>query len=77
MQGEDDGGEKRILIAATIAVVAVMVFGGSAFAGTILRATLTGAAEVPGPGDPTAAGGPGSISCPSKSRSVTGSPYPI
>jgi len=49
-------GKTRILIAATIAVVAVMVFGGPALAGTILRATLTGAAEVPGRGDPDGSG---------------------
>ena len=49
-------GKKRILVAATIALVAVMVFGGAAFAGTILRANLTGAAEVPGPGDPDGSG---------------------
>jgi hypothetical protein len=49
-------GKRKILIAATIAVVGLMAFGGSALAGTILTATLTGAAEVPGPGDPDGSG---------------------
>jgi hypothetical protein len=51
----NDAGEKKILIAATIAVVGLIAFGGSALAGTILTATLTGEAEVP-PGDPNGTG---------------------
>jgi hypothetical protein len=50
-------GEKQILIAATIAVVGDMAFGGVALAaGTILTATLTGAAEVPGSDVPNGSG---------------------
>ncbi len=45
-----------MLIAATLVAVGVMVTGGVAAAGTRLEATLTGAAEVPGPGDPDGTG---------------------
>ena len=50
-------GKKRIFIAATIAVIGLMVFGGVALAGTMLTAAdMTGAKEVPGPGDPDGSG---------------------
>jgi CHRD domain-containing protein len=54
-------GRRKILMAAMIAVVGLMAFGGSALAGTILTATLTGAAEVdeegnPNQGDPDGSG---------------------
>jgi hypothetical protein len=41
-----------LLVAATLALVGVMVFGGPALAGTMLTATLTGEAEVDGAGNP-------------------------
>jgi len=54
-------GERKMLIAATIAVVGLMAFGGSALAGTILTANMTGAQEVdnmgtPNQGDPNGTG---------------------
>ena len=49
-------GKKRIFIAATIAVIGLMVFGGVALAGTMLTANMTGPNEVPGPGDPEGTG---------------------
>ena len=49
-------GKKRVLIAATLAMAGVMFFGVPALAGTMLTATLSGAAEVPGPGDPDSSG---------------------
>ncbi len=59
---------KRIFIAATIAVIGLMVFGGVALAGTMLTATLTGAAEVPGPGDPDGSGNASLNLMPKKER---------
>ena len=44
-------GKKRILVAATIAVIGLMVFGGVALA-AMLTADLTGEAEVDGAGNP-------------------------
>ena len=44
-------GKKRILVAATLAVVGIMAFGVPALAGTMLTANMTGPNEVPGPGD--------------------------
>jgi hypothetical protein len=61
-------GKKRIFIAATIAVIGLMVFGGVALAGTMLTATLTGAAEVPGPGDPDGSGNASLNLMPKKER---------
>lgn len=49
-------GKKRVLIVATLVAVGVLAIGGVAAAGTMLEATLTGAAEVPGPGDPDGTG---------------------
>ena len=46
-------GKKRIFIAATVAVIGVLAFGGVALAGTMLSASpLTGAAEVDSMGNP-------------------------
>jgi hypothetical protein len=46
-------GKKRIFIAATVAMVGILAFGGVALAGTMLSATpLTGEAEVDGAGNP-------------------------
>jgi hypothetical protein len=49
-------GEKRVLVAATLVMAGIMVFGSPALAATMLTATLSGAAEVPGPGDPDGSG---------------------
>ena len=50
-------GKKRIFIAATLVVVGIIAFGGVALAGTMLTAAdMTGAKEVPGPGDPDGSG---------------------
>ena len=49
-------GKKRLLVAATFALIGIMAFGVPALAGTMLTASLTGAAEVPGPGDPDGSG---------------------
>ena len=49
-------GKKRIFIAATVAVIGVLAFGGVALAGTMLTANMTGPNEVPGPGDPEGTG---------------------
>ena len=49
-------GKKRIFIAATVAVIGVLAFGGVALAGTMLTANMTGANEVPGPGDTNGSG---------------------
>ena len=45
-------GKKRLFIAATVAVIGLMVFSGVALAGTMLSATLTGEAEVNAAGTP-------------------------
>jgi hypothetical protein len=46
-------GKKRVFIATTLVAVGVMLIGGVALAaGTMLEATLTGAAEVNSAGDP-------------------------
>lgn len=44
-------GKKRMLFAAALALIGILAFGGAALAGTMLTASLTGANEVPGPGD--------------------------
>lgn len=44
-------GKKRLLVVAVLALVGVMAFGVPALAGTMLTAKMTGAKEVPGPGD--------------------------
>ena len=45
-------GKKKIFVAAVMVLVGLVAFGGTALAaGTLLTATLSGAAEVPGPGD--------------------------
>jgi hypothetical protein len=49
-------GKKRVFMVATLTLVGVVVFGGTALAGTMLTATLTGAAERPGPGDRNGSG---------------------
>ena len=50
-------GKKRKFIAATLVVVGIIAFGGVALAGTMLTAAdMTGAKEVPGPGDPDGSG---------------------
>ena len=50
-------GKKRVLIVATLVAVGVLVIGGVALAAHhMLEATLTGAAERPGPGDPDGTG---------------------
>jgi hypothetical protein len=49
-------GKTRVLVAATLVAVGVLAIGGVAAAGTMLEATLTGAAEVPGPGDSNGTG---------------------
>ncbi len=46
-----------MLVAATLVVVGIMAFGVPALAGTMLTAAnMTGAKEVPGPGDPDGTG---------------------
>jgi CHRD domain len=51
-------GKKRMFVAAVVALIGLVALGGPALAaGTVLTATLSGAAEVPGPGDPNGAGG--------------------
>jgi hypothetical protein len=70
-------GKKRIFIAATIAVIGVLTFGGVALAGTMLTAAnMTGAKEVPGPGDEDGSGNASLNLMPKKSASATRSPYP-
>jgi hypothetical protein len=51
-------GKKRMLVAATLVMVgSIMAFGVPALAGTMLTAAnMTGAKEVPGPGDPDGTG---------------------
>lgn len=44
-------GKKTMLVAAAIALIGILTFGGAALAGTMLTASLSGANEVPGPGD--------------------------
>jgi hypothetical protein len=68
-------GKKRIFIAATIAVIGLMVFGGVALAGTMLTAAdMTGAKEVPGPGDPDGSGTADLNLIPKREKSATRSP---
>lgn len=46
-----------MFVVAVIALIGLVAFGGPALAaGTVLTATLSGAAEVPGPGDPDGTG---------------------
>jgi hypothetical protein len=48
---------KRVfLVALAAGITSVMVFGVPALAGTMLTANMTGANEVPGPGDPNGSG---------------------
>jgi hypothetical protein len=44
-------GKKKVFVAAVIALIGIIAFGGPALAGAMLTASMSGANEVPGPGD--------------------------
>lgn len=49
--------KKKVFVAAVIALIGLVAFGGPALAaGTLLTANLSGATEVPNPGDPDGTG---------------------
>ena len=49
-------GKKTMLVAAALALIGILTFGGAALAGTMLTASLSGTNEFPGPGDSDGSG---------------------